>query len=86
MYALLFGAGIKCEMERETSTGRIDIWFTNNGVGYVMELKVDKTPQEAIEQIKAKRYDGICRLRRCYLIGMSIQSKERKIEWLVDVR
>ena len=86
MYALLFGAGVKCEMERETSTGRIDLWFTNNGVGYIMELKVDKTPQEAIEQIKAKRYDGICGLRRCYLIGMNIQSKERKIEWSVDIR
>jgi len=58
MYAMLFGAVVKCEMERETSTGRIDVWFTNNGVGYIMELKVDKTPQEAIEQIKTKRYDG----------------------------
>jgi len=84
MYALLFGAGVKCEMERETSTGRIDIWFTNNGVGYIMELKVDKTPQEALEQIKAKRYDGICGLRKCYLIGINIKSKERKIEWAYE--
>jgi len=86
MYALLFGAGVKCEMERETSTGRIDIWFTNNGVGYIMELKVDKTPQEALEQIKAKRYDGICGLRRCYLIGLNIKSKERKIEWVYELK
>ena len=73
-------------MERETSTGRIDIWFTNNGVGYIMELKVDKTPQEALEQIKAKRYDGICGLRKCYLIGINIKSKERKIEWTYEAK
>jgi len=84
MYALLFGAGVKCEMERETSTGRIDLWFTNNGVGYILELKVDKTPQEALEQIKEKRYDGICGLRKCYLIGINIKSKDRKIEWAYE--
>jgi len=55
MYALLFGGGVKCEMEREISTGRIDLWFTNNGVGYIMEPKVDKTPEEALEQIKSKK-------------------------------
>ncbi|ODN31213.1 ATP-binding protein [Fervidobacterium thailandense] len=86
MYALLFGAGVKCEMEREVARGRVDIWFTNDGVGYVMELKVDKSAQEALEQIKERGYERLCGTRRCYLIGVNFNSKERKIEWAVEVR
>ena len=79
---LLIGAQIKAQSEREVSSGRIDIVIQNNGVVYIIELKIDKPAKEALEQIKNKRYYEGFKSKKCYLIGVSIDSQLRNIkEW-----
>ncbi|ODN31303.1 hypothetical protein A4H02_00590 [Fervidobacterium thailandense] len=60
-------------------------FLIQNGVGYILEIKVDKTPQEALQQIKMKQYNKICGLRKCYLIGLNIKTKEKKLEWSYEI-
>ncbi|MEN3042325.1 MAG: PD-(D/E)XK nuclease domain-containing protein [Fervidobacterium sp.] len=47
-----------------------------------MELKVDKSAKEALEQIKERRYYEGFVSKKCYLIGVNIDSEKRNIsEW-----
>ena len=49
-------AGIKAQSEYSTSHGRIDLIFDLPKMIYVVEIKFNKPPQEALEQIKTQRY------------------------------
>ena len=58
----------------------------NNGVVYIIELKVDKSAKEGLEQIKERRYYEGFASKRCYLIGVNIDSQMRNIkEWEYEV-
>ena len=83
---ILFGSGIYHEIEKEVSGGIIDILIENNGVVYIIELKVDKSAKEGLEQIKERRYYEGFASKRCYLIGVSIDSQTRNIkEWVYEM-
>ncbi len=58
----------------------------NNGVVYIIELKVDKSAKEGLEQIKERRYYEGFASKKCYLIGVNIDSQMRNIkEWEYEV-
>ena len=48
--------GIRIQSEVCTSDGRVDSLVETDSHVYIMEYKLDKSPEEAIEQIRKKRY------------------------------
>ena len=79
--------GFYGEVERTTSDGRIDAVVMTSQYIYVFEFKLDKSAQEALDQINSKEYalpysvDG----RKLYKIGVSFSSQTRRIaEWLSE--
>jgi len=76
---LLVASGLKVIAEDVTSIGRIDMTVIEKERVYVVEFKVDK--EEALEQIKKKRYyEKYDRYGDIYLVGIVIDSKERKMK------
>ncbi len=79
--------GIKVKAEYATSAGRIDMVIETERYVYVMELKIDKTAQSALEQIQTKDYalpfaaDG----RQVVKIGINFSTRTRTItDWAVE--
>ena len=79
--------GFHVDVEQATSQGRIDLTIQTKDYIYIMELKLDKTAEEALAQIKEKGYarpfqgDG----RKKFLIGVNFSSKTRTLEkWIVE--
>lgn len=81
-YILLSLIGIDAKAEEHTSDGRIDILITTPEYVYVIELKYDGSPQEALQQINEKCYalkfaaDG----RRVFKIGVNFSSLHRRVD------
>ncbi len=82
IYILLTLIGIKAETEARISDGRIDLVVKTSRYIYIIELKFDRTSQEAIEQIKEKGYalpysnDP----RHIFLIGLNFSSNTRHLD------
>ncbi len=79
--------GFKVEVERATSNGRIDITIKTKDYVYVLELKLDGTAEDALQQIKDKQYARPFQLdnRKLYMIGVNFSSTTRTIEkWLIE--
>lgn len=55
-YILTTLLGIDTKAEVNTSDGRIDIPIETPKVIYIIELKYDATPEQALHQIKEKHY------------------------------
>lgn len=74
--------GLDTKVETHTSEGRIDIEVCTEDFIYIIELKYDHTPLEAINQIEEKHYARKYQIdsRKIYLIGASFSSKTRCIE------
>lgn len=74
--------GFYVQVERHTSNGRMDVTIQTQDYIYIVELKVDKSAEVALQQIEDKHYaepfgtDS----RKLYKIGVSFSSKTRKIE------
>ena len=79
----------RVEAEDKTSLGRADIAITvRSGLFYIIELKLDRSAEEALNQIKERKYyekyakDGAV----IHLLGINFSSKERNItEWKEEV-
>ena len=79
----------RVEAEDKTSQGRADIAITvRSGLVYIIELKLDRSAEEALKQIKEKKYyekyakDGAV----IHLLGINFSSAERNItEWKEEV-
>lgn len=78
--------GFYSEVERATSDGRMDAVVTTPQYIYIFEFKLDKSAQEALDQINSKDYalpysvDG----RKIFKIGVSFSSESRKVaEYLI---
>lgn len=87
MYILLKLLGNYVEVERHTSNGRIDILLQTSRYVYVIEIKRDKDPSDALDQIDTKAYclpfqaDG----RKVIRIGVTFSTASRRIEgWEVQ--
>lgn len=86
-FLILFSLiGLNVDAEVKTSDGRIDILVRTKDYVYIMELKYDGTPEEALQQIECKEYalpwaiDG----RKVIEIGINYSSKKRRIDgWKV---
>mgnify|MGYP000844973896 CR=1 FL=1 len=80
MVSLFESTGVNVVSEEESAGGRADIVVKYNGLVYIIELKVDKSAKEALEQIKEKGYYEPYKGKEVYLIGINISSETGKIE------
>ena len=89
IYIIFKMLGYNVQVEQTTSQGRMDITVLTKDYIYIIELKLDKTAEEALRQIKDNQYarpfqtDG----RKLYLIGVNFSSETRTVEkWVVEER
>ncbi len=85
-YILTTLIGIDAKAEVHTSDGRIDLLIETPKYIYVIELKYDGTPEEALSQIEEKGYARrfATDQRKLFKIGVSFSSETRRIEgWIV---
>ena len=78
--------GFYTQVERHTSHGRMDLTILTKDYIYILELKVDKSAEEALQQIEEKRYAApfAADPRKLFKIGVCFSSKERSIsQWRV---
>ena len=79
---------VEVRAEEETLLGRCDVVLCFKNDVYIIEMKVDKSADDAISQIKEKRYfdnkyEGD---KKVHLIGLSFSSKEKLIEdWKEEI-
>ena len=86
-YILTTLLGIDTEAEVHTSDGRIDLLIQTPKFIYIIELKYDATPEEALRQIDEKDYPRkfSTDTRTLFKIGVSFSSKTRRIEaWEIE--
>jgi len=79
--------GFMADVERATSQGRIDITIQTPDYVYIIEIKLDGTAEEALQQIKTNQYARPFQLdgRNIYIIGVNFSSSTRCIEkWLME--
>jgi len=70
---ILVGANITYHAEYSTSHGRIDLVLDLLHVYYIIEVKFNTNPQEALSQIEERRYYErfVMYSKRIILVGMS---------------
>lgn len=86
-YILTNLIGLKVQAERHTSAGSIDLVISTDKFIYVIEIKMNKKPQEALDQINSKEYalpwaeDN----RKLFKIGINFSSRTRNISgWRIE--
>ena len=74
--------GFYTEVERATSDSRMDMVIKTNDYIYIIEFKLDGSPQQALRQIEEKGYDKPFALdkRRLYRIGVNFSLNKRCID------
>ena len=80
-------AGLYTKVEYHTSHGRIDLVLQTKDYVYVMEFKLDGTAEEALAQIRDKRYSlpFASDTRKVYEIGVNFSSETKNIEkWIIN--
>ena len=86
MYIIIELMGEYVETERATSNGRIDILIKTKDYVYVIEIKTDSTPDEALAQIEERGYARPFAddPRRVFKIGVNFSTANRRIDgWKV---
>jgi hypothetical protein len=79
--------GFYVQVERHTSRGRMDVTIQTRDYIYILELKVDKTADEALQQIEDKQYAApfAADPRTLYKIGVCFSSTDKGIaEWKIE--
>lgn len=87
IYMLVLLLGLYVDTERKTSDGRIDLLITTDKYRYIIELKVDSTPKEALRQIDEKKYSlpFSTDTRRIIKIGANFSTESRRLtDWIVE--
>ena len=86
LYVIFSLLGLHVDSQVRTAKGRLDVVVRTEGQIYVMEVKLDRPAQEALEQIGTKNYllpytlDG----RQLTKIGISFSTEERNVtEWII---
>ncbi|MDE6379778.1 MAG: ATP-binding protein [Muribaculaceae bacterium] len=82
IYILLTLIGVETETEVHTSDGRIDLIVKTSRFIYIIELKFDKTAQEAMDQIEEKQYalPYANDPRRLFKIGLNFSTASRHLD------
>ncbi|MDE6753460.1 MAG: ATP-binding protein [Muribaculaceae bacterium] len=86
-YILMTLIGIDAKTEVHTSDGRIDLLIETPEFIYIIELKYDRSAEEALRQINEKEYARKFQTdsRKLFKIGVSFSSKTRCIEnWIIS--
>ena len=86
-YILTTLIGIDAKAEVHTSDGRIDLLIETTKYIYVIELKYDATPEEALRQIDERGYARrfATDSRKLFRIGVNFSSETRRIEgWKIE--
>ena len=86
MYIIIELMGEYVETERTTSNGRIDILIKTKDYVYIIEIKTDSTPDEALAQIEEKGYARPFAddRRRIFRVGVNFSTSARRIDgWKV---
>lgn len=76
--------GLEVETEYRTSQGRIDLFIRTKKYYYIIELKFDRSAQEALDQINEKGYalPFTAGSREVIKIGVNFSTSSRTIsEW-----
>lgn len=87
LYMLFCLVGCDVQAEYWTSSGRIDLLLRTDRFVYVMELKLDSTPEAALEQIDTKEYalQWIPDQRKVFKIGINFRKDTRNLDsWIID--
>ncbi len=88
LYAILTLIGYyNVDIEVRTSTGRVDMVLKTDDTVYIFELKLNKSAQEALEQIDLKNYPARFALYGLPIVkvGVNFSSKTRTIDgWAID--
>ena len=86
MFALLTNYDIL--VEQHTAKGRIDITVETADTIYVMELKFNKSAEEALAQIEAKHYADAFKMsgKKMVKIGLnfSVKDEVNSLEWKIE--
>lgn len=88
IYIIFKMLGFHVTVEQVTSQGRMDVAIQTKEYIYIIELKLDKTAEEALRQIKENGYARPFQSdnRKLYLIGVNFSSQTRTVEdWVVEV-
>jgi RecB family endonuclease NucS len=82
VYTFLASLGFNVIAEDTTNTGRIDITLISPQSIVIIEFKVDKSEEAALEQIKTNRYyeKYLSEGKEIYLVGIHFSSKTKNIE------
>ena len=86
IYVFFTLLGFYVDVERHTTDGRMDILVQTKDYIYIFELKIDKTPEEALRQIEEKGYARpfASDPRKLFKIGVNFSTKKRCIDdWKV---
>ena len=86
MYIIIELMGEYVETERTTSNGRIDILIKTKDYVYIIEIKTDSTPDEALAQIEEMGYARPFAddPRKIFKIGVNFSTANRRIDgWKV---
>ena len=87
MYIITKLMGLYIQAEYRTSRGRIDLLIGTDKYVYIIELKLDGSVEEALEQINAKGYALPFALgeREIVKIGANVTSETRNLErWIIE--
>lgn len=86
MYCIMRMMGLQVNIERHSARGSADMTIQTREYVYVIEFKVDKSPEAALEQIERKRYAEPFAKdpRRLIKVGVEFSLAERNItRWII---
>ena len=86
LYAILATCGLNVQTEIRTSNGRIDFVLFSPKSIFIFEFKLNKSAQEALDQIDEKEYAAKFSFegRKIWKIGVNFSSEKRTVdEWKV---
>jgi hypothetical protein len=80
VYCYLAGAGLEIIAEDVTNRGRINLTIKIENIIYILEFKV--TNEEALKQIKEKKYyeKYLNENKDIYLVGITFDEEKRNIK------
>lgn len=87
LYLIFTMLGYNVQVEQATSQGRMDVTIQTPDYVYIFELKLDKSAEEALQQIKNSQYARPFQTdsRKVFLIGANFSSATRTVEkWMVE--
>ena len=78
---LIGGEDLRTETEKRTNRGRMDLLIETRAYIYIIEFKLDQSPEVALQQIKKKGYADPWQSdqREKILLGVNFASEERNI-------